>query len=740
MARAVVVNPPLELSLSFIDYPYFTALAVYTAAATLSRHGWEVRILDGHAAADADLLCQGSHAWLGQPAATFLDRLHDLDAEVVVIHASPFLLATPRWLDELVRHARGSGRRVVVAELFTGGMHYVEYDAAALVRDVPGIDLLLRYEGEPLLARLRPEGAPPPGTIWENHEPFPLDDLPAPAFTMIDAESHFAALSRMLGCAWRPAPLPPFPARTLPLVTARGCPFTCSFCSKNPGLPGERRQVRAIPLPTVDKWLRIWVDALQLQRLVILDELVNFNAARLDGLLDIFERLDLRVELPNGLRADRLTDRQIARLAGRTSGLAVSMESAVPRVQHDLIKKDLDPAEVERVAESCRRHKTALDIHYLIGIPGETRAELVATLETAIRLFEDHGARPLVQFAAPLPGTALADKAQQQGLLTRPLADVYATFQENGILATEQFDPALLQRARRLVQCRTTAPPPRKVIVNLTYRCNNHCAFCAIGDRPQIDAEVVAIEQALERYRQRGAELCDIDGGEPTLHPGLLRIVATARALAYRQIALTTNGRRLSYPAFAHAVVRSGVNELLISLHAGEAAGQDSMTGVPGSFDQTVAGIRNALIAVPSATQVAVNTTVVGDNIAALDPLAALLVTLGVRRWNLQLVTPFGRATARQVPTEGLLRRHLGALLDQPPPGIAMQVINCPPCLLPGHEDATLVDSGKAARDMVFVGAAGENLQAFLAQRRQRTARCRDCVDSLGCAGEYLFA
>jgi len=316
---------------------------------------------------------------------------------------------------------------------------------------------------------------------------------------------------------------------------------------------------------------------------------------------------------------------------------------------------------------------------------------------------------------------------------------LWPAFQHRGVIKTDAFDPELLMQARQVLERRIQEPPAPKVIVNLTYRCNNHCSFCAVGDRPRQDASVPDVLRALRRYRDKGYELLDLDGGEPTLHGGLFDLIQAARTMGYARVALITNGRRLSYLAYTQRLVRAGLVEALVSLHAHQPALGALLCGEEGGFAQTVAGIKNLLARWPDAQQVAVNTTVVAHNVAALGDMARFLEKLGVRRWNLQLVTPFGRATKDLLPEEETLRRHLGRLLDHPPPGMAIQLINCPPCLVPGHEQAAAMDFDKAHRQMVFVGAGEENLQAFLSQRRRRGPRCVDCIYTPVCAGEYLF-
>lgn len=706
----------------------------------LLARGWRVDLLDGLAGPDAALTYRGDHAWLGRPAEAFLERLGTIRADLTVVAGSPFLTTGPGrpWLARVLSAVPNAAGTLAYADLFVGGMHYVEYDGPALLRGHARLDLLLRYEAEPLLERLAAEleaGNRPSRGVRENRVPFPLDDVPLPAYELLDAPAVFDFLRRVLATPWRPGPFPAEPAETLPLVTTRGCPYGCVFCSKNPGLPEPRRQVRRFPWSRIEAAVERWVRDPGLRRLVVLDELANLDARRFDRLLDLAERRDLRLEFPNGLRADRLAHRHIERLRPRVSSLKVSLESASPRVQRAVLRKNLDPAAVERVAKWCREERVPLQVHGMIGIPGERRAEIARTIRFLSRLRLEHDTEPLLQFATPLPGTEMAGRV---GAAPDETADLHAAFQHGG-LSTRAFDAAFLRSAAAALAASAAGRRERKVIVNLTYRCNNHCAFCAVGDRPARDARAADVLAALRRHRERGFDLLDLDGGEPTLHPDLTAVVAEARALGYARIAVTTNGRTLSLPGVARALVRSGVTDVLVSLHAADRATQEALTRAPGSFRQTVAGLRNLLAAAGDGVRVAVNTTVVRRNLAGLPDLARLLARLGVRRWNVQVVTPFGRARAAHVPSETTLRRQLGVLLDRAPRGLEVQVINCPPCLLPGHEALAAADFGKAERAMVFVGETGVNLQAWLAGRRRRDGRCRDCPWTVVCPGFYRF-
>ena len=526
--------------------------------------------------------------------------------------------------------------------------------------------------------------------------------------------------------------------RSLPLLTGRGCPYDCIFCTSSLGLAGEGRRLRAVPLTRLAGWLERWKSDLSLERVIVLDDLANHDRRRFDGLLDLLERLRLRVEFPNGLRAELLTREQVVRLARLTGRLKVSLESASRRVQNEILGKHLPPAAVKRVARWCHREGLGLDVHLLVGLPGEHISEVRRTLSMALELYDRYGAAPLVQFPVPLPQTRLAGHADVE--LVRQLArDPYPAFQHRPQSLAGAPRADYLSRAVATLRRVMTERRRRKVIVNLTYLCNNHCVFCAVGDRPRRHAETSLVTKALEKYHQRGYELLDIDGGEPTLHPGLFEVIERARQLGYGKITLVSNGRRLAYRAFTNRLVASGVDEVLVSLHAHEQRLQADLTGSPDSFEQTTAGIANLLARVGDSRQVAVNTTIVRGNLPYLGELGGLLAGLGVRRWNLQLLTPFGRARGDQLPEQELLQASLLSLLAAPPGDLEIRLVNCPPCLVPGYEQLAAADFGKGARDMVFIGQPAENLQDYLSGRRRQDRRCRGCPLAFACPGWYHF-
>jgi radical SAM superfamily enzyme YgiQ (UPF0313 family) len=199
-------------------------------------------------------------------------------------------------------------------------------------------------------------------------------------------------------------------------VTSRGCTYRCIFCSSNPwARPGEARRFRALGRERLRALLGLLRETQGARHLAVLDQAANLDPG-FGETLALFAEEGFDYDFPNGLRADRLTDEHLERMRGRIGTLSVSAESGSQRVVDRIVRKGLPLAHVERVARSAQRLGIALVVHFMVGIPGETRGELQQTLALAERLSAETGAEPLLSFATPMRGTELWRIVEEQGL------------------------------------------------------------------------------------------------------------------------------------------------------------------------------------------------------------------------------------------------------------------------------------------------------------------------------------
>ncbi len=739
MGRVLVVHPPVTIARDWIDYPYFADLGAVQLAGELEREH-AVDLVDAYALPGSTLYWRrDERGHLGASADEVLETITSRERpDVVVVTITPF--HRPPRRDEVLSAVLRGLRAVhpdaplVLVDAYQSGQHYVE--SATVLQAYPEADAWVKYEAEltvPKLVRGFLADGPRPCGVHRGESPTSLDALALPAWHLVDLAAHDRFRARVIERSGRPRWQFPIDDRTLPVVTSRGCPFRCAHCSSNPGLaPGEAKTQRRHGAARLARLLDTLVQEHGATRLAILDELVNVNASHFDRVLARVEALDVRLEVPNGFRADYLSREHLERLHGRITTVSVSAESGDQRVLDEVVGKGLDLADIERIAEDAHEVGVPLLVHWMIGLPGETMVEVNRTLEAALDLYDRFGAVPAVQFATPLPGTRLAEGR------ALPVIDDWGPCFQTAPTQPGALDAETLRLARWTFEQRLAASHgPEKLVMNVTYVCNNHCSFCAVGTRTQVDGFLPRQREHLDHYRAHGVTMVDFDGGEPTLHPELIELVRYARAVGYERVNVTTNGRRCAYAPYARALVTSGLTTLLFSVHGPDARIHAQQVGVAEAFEQTVEGIRRCVAHAPAGVELGVNVTLTKGNYRTLEGIAQLTWDLGLRWINLQFLTPFGRATKWVAPDTAEAAREAMALIDRWRERIKIQIINLPFCFMPGYEAHLTGDLAKLARHMVFVNNETVNLAAYLAERRTRKPVCEACPHACFCGGFY---
>ena len=388
---------------------------------------------------------------------------------------------------------------------------------------------------------------------------------------------------------------------------------------------------------------------------------------------------------------------------------------------------------MDRQLARCKEEGRSAVLSGVVGAEDEARAVTVRRAAGIWELYEEH--RPELSLSFPrLPHSDLDPLAHPpDGPPQIPASPRGQARPEERLAEWE------LHTLRELLAIRMAQSSTRKVIVNLTYKCNNACCFCAVGNRLREHGDTEFHREVLRTYAGKGIDLVDFDGGEPTLYPELLKLISYARELGYRQINVTTNGRLMAYEKVARKVLRSGITSLLISCHGPNAEVHEALVRVEGAFEQTRRGIENAVRLRPRGLDLGVNTTLTKSNWKSLPELYDLLIRLGVPKLNVQFLTPFGRAGRDIVPDPEEVAPLLAELIEKHSARILTYLINVPFCFFPGHEPFVAGDVLKLQRNMIFITRESVNLFEYLAGARVRTEQCVDCVFSVACDGFYSF-
>lgn len=174
------------------------------------------------------------------------------------------------------------------------------------------------------------------------------------------------------------------------------------------------------------------------------------------------------------------------------------------------------------------------------------------------------------------------------------------------------------------------------------YICNNNCLFCFEKDLKFFDKGIRVLKKEIKAIRDK-FDVINFMGREPTLRKDLAKLIAYARKLKFKQISLTTNGRKLAYPTFVDQLIKGGLNQFVITVVGHQAKLHDSHTLAKGSFKQTFQGIKNVLAQSQPGLSLVVNIMVTKKNYKDLLPMVDFYVKLGVREINIGHILPFNQ-------------------------------------------------------------------------------------------------
>ena len=133
--------------------------------------------------------------------------------------------------------------------------------------------------------------------------------------------------------------------------------------------------------------------------------------------------------------------------------------------------------------------------------------------------------------------------------------------------------------------------------LEITPRCNLNCVHCyADSDMSRALHGKLGLEDwlsLLQQAAQLGCKKVQFIGGEPTLHPGLRRMIEEAHRLGFRMIEVYTNGTHFTREL--KQVFKDRDVYLAFSVYAADGDTHDLVTGHRGSFGRTITSLRWAV-------------------------------------------------------------------------------------------------------------------------------------------------
>ena len=233
-----------------------------------------------------------------------------------------------------------------------------------------------------------------------------LNALPLPARDLIDMERYI-----QVGL-----PIGPFTKRERAeqVMTSRGCPFSCNFCSASDYF-GHKLRTRSVD--SVISEIEDLINKYDIQEIQFSDDNLTANKKRAKELFTKIKSYNISWCTPNGVMVKTL-DKEIIKLMADSGAYQITfaIESGSERVLREIMRKEVPSKEnVKKLVDLCREYGIQTHATFIVGLPGEKKEEVYSTLQYPF----DIGFNSVSFFiASPLPGSRLREECERKGYLT----------------------------------------------------------------------------------------------------------------------------------------------------------------------------------------------------------------------------------------------------------------------------------------------------------------------------------
>jgi len=384
-AKVTLINPP-ALQNVFHHHPYLPTGLAYLAA-VLEEKGNQVTVLDCIAEGiDQNQLKQ---------------KLAKLNPDIIGISSM-----TPMVHSTLMA-ARGAKEVCPETTIVLGGPHATFMDRELLASE-PAVDVIIRGEGEITLAELTKRiinsvGLNSADGITYRHQGQivqnpnrgyiqNLDDLPFPAYKHFPLEKY-----RLFGKLF------------FPVITSRGCPFQCNFCTTSRIL-GKQYRVRSPQ--NIGHELELLKREYNADSFTFYDDTLTLDKKRLYDICDEIKSRKLNIPWDCQTRVDQINEEMFAKMK-KTNCQQVffGVESGCQNVLN-AVNKRATVKQNEAAIKLAKKSGLFAAISIIIGYPGETAQMRKETLDFIRRAEPDD---VYLCIATPYPGTELRKEVERLG-------------------------------------------------------------------------------------------------------------------------------------------------------------------------------------------------------------------------------------------------------------------------------------------------------------------------------------
>lgn len=261
-----------------------------------------------------------------------------------------------------------------------------EYTMLELVKAISNGSSLQKVKG--IVTR---EFVTPPREIIED-----LDSLPFPARHLLPMDKYKILNIKL-------------PTGTL--VSGRGCPYQCSFCS-SAAMHGKKLRLRSAQ-NVVDEMEHLINDH-HSETIAFMDDTFTINKKRVEEICDELKKRDLDVYWGCTTRVDTLSHDMLKKM--NESGcitLFIGVESADQLIL-DNVNKQTTINKAKKAFELARNYDMRTIASVVLGMPGDSRENILKTIKFVKNLNPSYA---IFSLATPYPGTPFYKQAVSENLI-----------------------------------------------------------------------------------------------------------------------------------------------------------------------------------------------------------------------------------------------------------------------------------------------------------------------------------
>ncbi len=260
-----------------------------------------------------------------------------------------------------------------------------------------------------------------------------LDEIPFPARHLLPMEKYFK-IGLPQGIAYLRTP-------NTSIITSRGCSANCIFCATTRFWGNNYRARSAENVLTEIEYL---INTYGIKELQFIDDNLTLDKERaIEIFRGIKKRFDISWTTPNGLASWTLDEELLREM--KESGCyeaTIAIESGDQGVLNKIIGKPGNLGKIKRLIKEMKKLKIMTKAFFVIGLPGETKKQILKTFKFASELNLDSASFFL---ATPLPGTRLLKICEEKDYLRGKIN--YNDFDQNiANIETPEFSAKELER------------------------------------------------------------------------------------------------------------------------------------------------------------------------------------------------------------------------------------------------------------------------------------------------------